>query len=98
MFFEKLVKINFGRNDILHSLITELEHTLNHILLHSALTHNLALHVHFHINRKGQPLNIGIERRHLDQFRGQHVVDFVRQVDRSGSLDELAAVDVFEVL
>lgn len=98
VFFEELIKINFGGNDILYGFITELEIAFNHIFLDSALSNNFSLHVHLDKNGKSESFDIGIEGCHFDKFRCEHVVHFVGQVDRGCSFDELVAVDVFEVL
>jgi hypothetical protein len=98
VFFEELIKINFGGNDILYGFITELEIALNNIFLDSALPNNFSSHVHLDKNGKSESFDIGIEGCHFDKFGCEHVVHFMGQVDRGCSLDELVAVDVFEVL
>ena len=52
MFFKKLIKINFGCNDILNSFITEFVSTFYDVLFNSTLFNHLAFKIHFNINGK----------------------------------------------
>jgi len=95
MFLKKAIKINFGSNYILNSLIAELESAFNNVFLKSALSGNLSIFIHSDVNAESQPLNVGIQGRYFHYFSCKHMINLVWKINRSCSFCKFGSLNEF---